>query len=66
MRRLFKFLLRPTVKQVMALSEMLRDHCSLYNGALEERGHTANADVVGALNVAYRAGLVLRETASAG
>jgi putative transposase len=28
-------------------------------------GHTANADVVGALNVAHRAGLVLRETAPA-
>jgi putative transposase len=28
-------------------------------------GHAANADVVGALNVAYRAGLVLREAAPA-
>ena len=37
MRRSFKFVLRPTVKQAIALSEMLRDHCSLYNGALEER-----------------------------
>ncbi|WP_254650586.1 transposase [Streptomyces sp. GbtcB7] len=27
----------PTVRQAQALSEMLRDHCSLYNGALQER-----------------------------
>ena len=37
MRRSFKFLLRPTAKQAVALGEMLRDHCSLYNGALQER-----------------------------
>lgn len=37
MRRGYKFLLRPTSKQAQALSEMLRDHCSLYNGALQER-----------------------------
>ncbi|MGW2785245.1 RNA-guided endonuclease InsQ/TnpB family protein [Streptomyces populi] len=37
MIRAYKFLLRPTVRQVQALSEMLRDHCSLYNGALQER-----------------------------
>ncbi|MBB5802287.1 putative transposase [Saccharothrix ecbatanensis] len=37
MKRAYKFLLRPTAKQVQALSEMLRDHCSLYNGALQER-----------------------------
>jgi putative transposase len=36
-RRSFKFLMRPTSKQVVALTEMLRDHCSLYNGALQER-----------------------------
>jgi len=35
--RAYKFLLRPTVGQAQVLSEMLRDHCSLYNGALEER-----------------------------
>jgi putative transposase len=35
--RAYKFLLRPTVRQTVALSEMLRDHCSLYNGALQER-----------------------------
>ena len=37
LRRSFKFLLRPTVGQQQALGEMLRDHCSLYNGALEDR-----------------------------
>lgn len=35
--RAYKFLLRPTVGQAVALGEMLRDHCSLYNGALQER-----------------------------
>ncbi|MCO6009979.1 transposase [Actinoallomurus purpureus] len=37
MHRAYKFLLRPTVRQCLALDEMLRDHCSLYNGALQER-----------------------------
>ncbi|MFF3410663.1 RNA-guided endonuclease InsQ/TnpB family protein [Streptomyces sp. NPDC002742] len=37
MHRAYKFLLRPTVRQEQALGEMLRDHCSLYNGALQER-----------------------------
>ncbi|MFE1774760.1 RNA-guided endonuclease InsQ/TnpB family protein [Streptomyces sp. NPDC059008] len=37
MIRAYKFRLRPTVRQEQALSEMLRDHCSLYNGALQER-----------------------------
>ncbi|WP_127355520.1 RNA-guided endonuclease InsQ/TnpB family protein [Actinacidiphila soli] len=37
MHRAYKFLLRPTVRQTQALSEMLRDHCSLYNAALQER-----------------------------
>lgn len=37
MIRAYKFLLRPTVRQEQALGEMLRDHCSLYNGALQER-----------------------------
>ncbi len=37
MIRAYKFLLRPTVRQAQALGEMLRDHCSLYNGALQER-----------------------------
>ncbi|NED90415.1 transposase [Streptomyces sp. SID11233] len=37
MIRAYKFLLRPTVGQAVALGEMLRDHCSLYNGALQER-----------------------------
>lgn len=35
--RAYRFLLRPTVRQTLALGEMLRDHCSLYNGALQER-----------------------------
>ncbi|MBY8846881.1 RNA-guided endonuclease TnpB family protein [Streptomyces sp. SP2-10] len=37
MIRTYKFLMRPTVGQTQALAEMLRDHCSLYNGALQER-----------------------------
>ncbi|MFV5998836.1 RNA-guided endonuclease InsQ/TnpB family protein [Streptomyces sp. NPDC056231] len=37
MIRAYKFLMRPTVGQQGALAEMLRDHCSLYNGALQER-----------------------------
>ncbi|MET9916812.1 transposase [Streptomyces sp. NPDC006435] len=37
MIRAYKFRLRPTVRQTQALTEMLRDHCSLYNGALQER-----------------------------
>ena len=36
MIRAYKFLMRPTVGQQAALVEMLRDHCSLYNGALQE------------------------------
>ncbi|BFO20163.1 hypothetical protein SHKM778_65510 [Streptomyces sp. KM77-8] len=35
--RAYKFLMRPTMGQQAALGEMLRDHCSLYNGALQER-----------------------------
>jgi putative transposase len=37
MIRAYRFLMRPTVRQTQALGEMLRDHCSLYNGALQER-----------------------------
>ncbi|MFI9600521.1 RNA-guided endonuclease InsQ/TnpB family protein [Streptomyces sp. NPDC052043] len=37
MIRAYKFLLRPTLRQAASLAEMLRDHCSLYNGALQER-----------------------------
>lgn len=37
MIRTYKFVLRPTVRQEQALTGMLRDHCSLYNGALQER-----------------------------
>jgi putative transposase len=35
--RAYKFVMRPTVRQAQALGEILRDHCSLYNGALQER-----------------------------
>ncbi|MGW1271102.1 RNA-guided endonuclease InsQ/TnpB family protein [Streptomyces sp. NPDC002491] len=37
MIRAYKFLLRPTARQAVALGEMLRDHCSLYDAALQER-----------------------------
>ncbi|MFH9044853.1 RNA-guided endonuclease InsQ/TnpB family protein [Streptomyces sp. NPDC017966] len=37
MMRAYTFLLRPTVRQEQALAGMLRDHYSLYNGALRER-----------------------------
>jgi putative transposase len=37
MRRAYKFLLRPTARQEQALRDMLADHCSLYNAALQER-----------------------------
>jgi putative transposase len=36
-RRAYKFLLRPTSKQVAALEACLEDHRQLYNAALEER-----------------------------
>ncbi|MFD8459038.1 RNA-guided endonuclease InsQ/TnpB family protein [Streptomyces antimycoticus] len=37
MMRAYKFLLHPTARQEAALKAMLCDHCSLYNGALQER-----------------------------
>ncbi|WP_440069969.1 RNA-guided endonuclease InsQ/TnpB family protein [Streptosporangium sp. OZ121] len=37
MRRSYKFLLRPTVKQTVALTACLEDHRQLYNAALEHR-----------------------------
>ncbi|MGW5276113.1 helix-turn-helix domain-containing protein, partial [Streptomyces sp. NPDC004044] len=37
MMRAYKFCMRPTVRQEQALGAMLHDHCSLYNGALQER-----------------------------
>ncbi|MFC4467317.1 RNA-guided endonuclease InsQ/TnpB family protein [Streptomyces xiangluensis] len=37
MIRAYKFVLRPTARQEQALRGMLADHCSLYNGALQER-----------------------------
>ena len=49
MIRAYKFLLRPTARQTAALDEILRDHCSLYNGALQERRdayrHTSKTSV---------------------
>ncbi|MFI1466633.1 RNA-guided endonuclease InsQ/TnpB family protein [Streptomyces wuyuanensis] len=49
MIRAYKFLLRPTARQTAALGEMLRDHCSLCNGALQERRdahrHTSKTSV---------------------
>jgi putative transposase len=36
-RRAYKFLLRPTVKQTQALAICLEDHRQLYNAALQER-----------------------------
>ncbi|MER5227712.1 RNA-guided endonuclease InsQ/TnpB family protein [Streptomyces flaveus] len=37
MIRAYRFVLRPTVRQAQALRDMLRDHCSLYNAAVQER-----------------------------
>ncbi|MFD0273225.1 RNA-guided endonuclease InsQ/TnpB family protein [Kitasatospora sp. NPDC127111] len=37
MMRAYKFLIRPTVGQEQQLAAMLRDHCGLYNAALQER-----------------------------
>lgn len=37
MRRTFKFLLRPTARQAVALAACLDDHRALYNAALQER-----------------------------
>ncbi|WP_369240818.1 RNA-guided endonuclease InsQ/TnpB family protein [Streptomyces sp. R21] len=49
MIRAYKFLLRPTTRQQVALAAMLADHCSLYNGALQERRdayrHTSKTSV---------------------
>ncbi|MFC4955858.1 RNA-guided endonuclease InsQ/TnpB family protein [Streptomyces mauvecolor] len=49
MMRAYKFRLRPTVRQSLALGEMLQDHCSLYNGALQERrdayGHVSKTSI---------------------
>lgn len=35
--RVFRFRLYPTTRQSDALSQMLRDHCTMYNAALQER-----------------------------
>lgn len=41
MIRACKFLLRPTAGRTVALREMPADHCSLHNGALQERRDAA-------------------------
>lgn len=49
MIRAYKFLLRPTAGQEASLQAMLADHCSLYNGALQERrdayAHSSQAKI---------------------
>lgn len=37
MNRVFRYRLYPTSRQHTALGEMLRDHCDIYNAALQER-----------------------------
>lgn len=37
MNRVFRYRLYPTSRQAVALDAMLRDHCDLYNAALQER-----------------------------
>lgn len=37
MNRVFRYRLYPTSRQDTALGEMLRDHCDIYNAALQER-----------------------------
>ncbi len=47
MRRSYKFLIRPTSKQVDALTAALNDHRNLYNAALEERREAWRRSKVG-------------------
>jgi putative transposase len=37
MNRVLRYRLYPTSQQADALSEMLQEHCTLYNAALQER-----------------------------
>ncbi len=37
MNRVFRYRIYPTAKQAVSLEQMLRDHCDLYNAALQER-----------------------------
>lgn len=37
MNRVFRYRIYPTAKQSVALEQMLRDHCDMYNAALQER-----------------------------
>lgn len=50
LNRTFRYRIYPTARQSVALGEMLRDHCTLYNAALQERrdayrmrGHAVSA-----------------------
>lgn len=47
MKRSFRFQLRPTEKQKMALTEMLEDHRQLYNAALQERRDAYRSHKIG-------------------
>jgi putative transposase len=48
-QRAFKYRLYPTAPQAVRLTQMLRDHCELYNAALQERreawAHTSKTSV---------------------
>lgn len=48
MNRVFRFRMYPTARQAVALTDMLRDHCTLYNAALQERrdGYTAGCRTI--------------------
>lgn len=37
MNRVFRYRIHPTAKQTVSLEQMLRDHCDMYNAALQER-----------------------------
>lgn len=37
MNRVFRYRIYPTAKQAVSLEQMLRDHCDMYNAALQER-----------------------------
>lgn len=42
MNRVFRYRLYPTARQTVALGQMLRDHCTMYNAALQERRDAYN------------------------
>jgi len=49
-RRTFKFLMRPTMRQAAELTAMLNDHRDLYNSALQER---RDAYQMGGVSIRY-------------